>query len=289
MVGSEGRSGMPSKKTTVIEYLFDQRWDPVTRTLSESVVTKKAVADAIRASGSGLSDENTANFFKDLVRNTASANENWPSSVFARGYTGRQTTGEGQSFEFVPLKAGSKAAFEPVPPPGPNTKRHLIETASLPLASRKMGRRDESWLTQVIVRSRLVETHFSLFSSRPVVQVDHLQMQVKLRQAEIDAVFLATETAPGGAHAEFLISCEAKGKRDDILETQLLSQVGAIFASKSVSQDRIVPVAVKIVAKSEIHFVEYDEVTRHGYPNLSGLSAVRDVLYELKPPVPGIE
>lgn len=278
---------MPSKKTPVIEHLFDQRWDPEAATLKDPVVTKKQVGDAIRATGSTLSDENTANFFKDIVRNTHSANLNWPASVFARGYTGRQTTGEGQSFEFVPVKPGGATPFEPVPPPGPNTPTHRIETASLPIASRRLGRRDEPWLTQVLVRVRLIETHFSLFSGKPVVQVDHLQMAVKLRQSEIDAIYLATEL-PAGPGSEFLISCEAKGKRDDILETQLMSQVGAIFASKGIVQDRVVSVAVKVVGPSRIHLVEYNEVTRAQYAGLVGLTVARDVVYELVPPVPGI-
>lgn len=283
---------MPSVKPPVIEHLFNQRWNAATKAVANPVVTMAEVVNAIHAvnaaTGGALSAKNPANFFKDIVRNTKSANANWPPSVFARGYTARQTTGKGQCFEFVPVKPGSRVPFETVPAPGAATPRHRIETASLPLASRRLGRRDEPWLTQVLVRVRLIETHFSLFSGKRVIQVDHLQMAVKLRQSEIDAVFLATEQ-PAGPGSEFLISCEAKGKRDDILETQLMSQVGAIFASKGIAQDRVVPVAVKVVGASLIHLVEYEEVTRAAYPALKGLKVVRDVLYELVPPVPGIK
>lgn len=280
--------GKPSDKPPVVEYLFDQRWDPVTKKPTNPLVTLADVSAAIQAVKAPLSAKNPANFFKDIVRNTKSANASWPASVYARGYTGRQRTGGGLAFEFVPVKPGSAVAFETVPPPGPATPRHRIETASLPLASRRLGRRDEPWLTQVLVRVKLIETHFSLFSAKKVLQVDHLQMAVKLRESEIDAIYLATED-PVGPASEFLISCEAKGKRDDILETQLMSQVGAIFAAKKVVQNRVVPVAVKVIGTSLIHLVEYDEVTRAAYPALTGLQIVRDVVYELVPPVPGIK
>ena len=282
---------MPSQKTRVIEYLFEQRWSETTKKLTNPVVTMVDVVKAIEAvnaaNGTKLSAKNPANFFKDIVRNTRAANANWPSSVFAGGYTGRQTTREGQSFEFVPIRPGSAVAFETVPSPGAATQQHRIETASLPIASRRLGRRDEPWLTQVLVRVRLIETHFSLFSSKRVAQVDHLQMTVKLRQAEIDALYLAIED-PAKGGSEFLISVEAKGKRDDILETQLMAQVGAIFASKGIAHERVVPVAVKIVGESRIHVVEYEEVTKAAYPALNGLALAHDVLYQLVPSVPGI-
>lgn len=72
---------MASKKTEIIEKLFDTRWDLNARTLSDPVITLDQVADAIRAYNTAnraarLSDRNPANFFKDFIRKKKSANEN---------------------------------------------------------------------------------------------------------------------------------------------------------------------------------------------------------------------
>lgn len=172
---------MASAKTAVIELLFKQRWDQDRGTLRRPEVSLSDVSSAIRAVNPSLqehrrlTDRNPANFFKDFIRNRGSANSNWPASVLQRGYTARQTTGEGHCFEFVPLAHGQTEPFLPlVPDPSESTPRHRIESASLPLASRKLGRKDEPWLIQVAVRLRLIQTHLALFSYREILQVDHL-------------------------------------------------------------------------------------------------------------------
>lgn len=122
--------------------------------------------------------------------------------------------------------------------------RHKIESLSLPLASRRLGRRDEPWLVQVLIKLRVIETHLAMFSQRKIVQLDHLQMSVKLRKSEIDALFLALEhedpAHPESVH-EVIVCCEAKQMHDDILEDQMLGHVEAVFKAKGVQQDLALP------------------------------------------------
>ena len=145
------------------------------------------------AHGATHSTNNPANFFKDFIRVRLRANANWPSSVLRAGYTGRQLTEGGACFEFVALTEGQTEAFPPVDfaQPSDSTPRYQIESVSLPLASRRLGRKDEPWMIQVIARLRIVESHFSLSSGRAIKQLDLLQLNVKLSGTEIDALFLA--------------------------------------------------------------------------------------------------
>ena len=181
--------------------------------------------------------------------------------------------------------------------PSSSTPRLRIESASLPLASRRLGRSDETWLTQVCVRLRLVETHLALVSALEVVQVDHLQMSVKLGPTEIDAMYLVIEetgaagaagAAGTGATREVLLTCEAKGRSDDILEGQVVSQVRSAFGLSDTGQDRVVPVAVKAVGPSEVFVVEFEAVGRAEADDLEDLQVASSAVYELVPPVPGI-
>lgn len=188
-----------SNKTAIIEALFDKRWRGPKKPLSNPIVTLAQVQVSIRAHNKAnptnkLSTRNPANFFKDFIRKKKSANKNWPKSVLTRGYTGRQVTGKGLCFEFIPLQRGQT---DPFPAsgirPSRNAVHHKIQSASMPLASRRLGRKDEAWLIQVLSRLHVIETHIALHSSRPFLQVDLLQTNVKLSGAEIDAPFLGLE------------------------------------------------------------------------------------------------
>jgi hypothetical protein len=294
---TQDRPAGKSKKTQIIEDIFNARWDDENKTLSDRIVTLEQVSRAIREynaqhPGPPLSDRNPANFFKDFIRNRNSANTNWPSSIFQRGYTARQRTGANECLEFVPVASGQTEPFPNLlPAPTEETPRRKIESVSMPLASRRLGRKDEPWLVQVLVRLRVIETHLALFSKRKIVQIDHLQMSVKLQESEIDALFLAIELVNGETPAttrEVLVSCEAKGLRDDVLEDQVLRQVQTVFRMPGVPQDLVLPVAVKAFARSMVRVVEFDVVARADAPALSALSIVSDAVYELVPPVPGI-
>jgi hypothetical protein len=296
--GQEGQS----RKIPVIEALFEASWDDESQTVSKSLVTLKEVLEAIKvynadcAPGRELGEGNAANFMKDLIRNKRSANRNWPQSVFARGYTARQVTGENACFEFIPLAPGQTEPFplNVIPAPTDAVPRHRVESASMPLASRRLGRKDESWLMQVLVRLRVFETHLSLFSGWQVVQMDLLQLGVKQRRTEIDGLFLAVEEVEGDdnesepATRELLVCCEAKSRRDDILEDQILSQVRAVFRMKAITQDVVVPMAAKTVGPSQVHVLEFEAVTREAAPTMESLVIASEAVYEFVPPVPGV-
>lgn len=286
-----------SPKSVIIEELFRQRYNAETGALTDPIVKLDDVSEAINRynsrcePGQRLSTKNPANFFKDFVRNKGWANAKWPASVLQAGYTARQVTGQGRCFEFVRIPAGQAVAFPTVPPPDQSTPRHRVESVSLPLASRRLGRAEETWIAQVVVRLRIVETHLSLFSPRRnrIVQVDHLQMSVKLSDTEIDALFLVQEN--GGdqpVRQELIACCEVKGRRDDLLEEQILRQVRAVFRLPAATQDVALPIGIKVVGNSEIYVVEFQPVTRDQVDQLQSLEKVSAVVYELSPPVPGI-
>lgn len=271
------------------------RWDEATHTLSRPMVTLAEVSDAIsRVNGElgrSLSTKNPANFVKDFIRNRQSANTNWPSEIWRRGYTIQQATGSGDCFRFVDA-AGLSEPFPAlgVSGPTPQTPVHHMESVSLPLASRKLGRNDEPWMIQVIARLRIVETHFSLYSPRKanVRQIDLLQMNVKLSKTEIDALFLLQELDTSNSIREVMVTCEAKGGRDDILPSQILAQAKAPFTMKGSDAQLVVPIAVKCVGPSQVHLVEFEQVTRSTYEAVEALMVVADSLFVIEPSVPGI-
>ncbi len=286
-----------SKKTSVIEALFDARWQGRGKPLRDPVVTLVQVQDAIRKfnrtkPAKKLSTKNPANFLKDFIRKKKSANENWPASVLKRGYTARQTTGEGLCFEFVKLDPGQSEPFpETGVRPSANDPTHRIQSASMPLASRRLGRKDEAWLIQVLSRLHVVETHLALHSTSKFLQIDLLQTNVKLSRAEIDALYLGVEDSPQTPDTqlrEVLITCEAKGMGDDILLDQIVAQVKAVFRLKTVKQDVVLPIAAKAIGPSRIFVVQFLPVDRSSAFDLSSVVVGSQAIYELVPTVPGI-
>lgn len=286
-----------SSKTAVIEALFEARWQGRGNPLRNPVVTLAQVQAAIRKINKTkparkLSTKNPANFLKDFIRKKKSANDNWPASVLARGYTARQKTGKGLCFEFVKLDPGQS---EPFPEAGVRPSRkdpvHRIQSASMPLASRRLGRKDEAWLIQVLSRLHVVETHLALHSTTTFLQVDLLQTNVKLARAEIDALYLGVEHSPQTPDTELrevLITCEAKGLGDDILLDQIVAQVKAVFRLKTVTQGTVLPIAAKAIAPSRIFVVQFLPIDRSSAPNLSSVAVGSQAIYELVPTVPGI-
>jgi len=279
-----------SRKTEIIQSLFDARFNPLTKRLSSTIVTLEEVSAAIHASNLAhpnepMSTRNPANFFKDFIRKQKSANKNWPRRVFDAGFTAVQVTSEGRCFEFIPLLPQQAVPFplDVVREPTTKTPRHKIESLSIPLASRRLGRRDEPWLIQVFVRLRVLETHLALYSKLPIVQLDHLQTNVKLSGAEIDALFLATEKDS----CEIMVACEAKGIRDDVIVSQLLGEVKALFRA-GISQDSVLPIAVKALAPSRVYVIEFQAVSRNESPGKTSLEVTSSAVYEFVPKVPGI-
>src|SRR6185295_1940180 len=135
-----------SKKPSVIEKLFNDKWDAKHQYLKgSSIVTLTEVAEAITAAGE-LSSLNPANFFKDFIRNRSSATKNWPQSVWKHGFTARQVTGDGNAFEFIKAPPGQSKPFPTsvgAYPRDPNAPKYILQSVSLPLAARVLGRQDE--------------------------------------------------------------------------------------------------------------------------------------------------
>lgn len=311
---------MASQKTTIFESLFRARWDG--KTLTRSLVTLEEVVAAIKAHNAKagakkISQKNPANFFKDFVRNVRAAERNWPASVLAAGYTGEQRTGKGNSFEFVRLPSGQITAFSAkssVYPKNPaTTKLAVAQTLSLPIMTKVLARSDENWLQSVSVDLHLPQIHLALHpqSSLSFVEVGHMQSNVKLRKTEIDGLYYGRIDKDHVA----LITMEAKGHSDDILESQIMSQIEAVQNMKAIklllatmgvseADTVIIPMAMKLidlvgasavpglkafapVGKKLLYMINYAPVTfSGGRPTL--LVPHRETLFDMRPPIAGI-
>ena len=113
-------------------------------------------------------------------------------------------------------------------------------------------------------------------------------MSVKQRKTEIDALFLVIEQDAGGRTHEIILCCEAKGRRDDILEDQALRQARAVFKMEGVTQDTVIPIDAKAFAPSKIYIVEFAAVKREDAEETEALTVASKAVYELLPPVPGV-
>ncbi len=280
-----------SEKPRVIEFLFEQRWDPTTRALANPLVSSDDVVRAIEhcnaRDGSTLSTRNPANFMKDIVRGHG-ASANWPQSVLDRGFTGKQVMGEGLVFEFVPLLAGQMEAFPDKYRPSQDTPIVKVQSVSIPLAAKKLGRSDEAWLIQVALQLRLIETHLATQSSIGFLEITHLQMSVKLRKTEIDALLWAQcEPRQRGKLRQALITCEAKRREGRVLEDQIRNQVAAAFEVPEI--DLVVPIALRAWnAPRGVYIVEFRAFRRSESEGRLELELASDGLYELVPNVKGI-
>lgn len=279
---------MASKKTKVIEYLFFQHWDKGKRSLRKSIFSLGEVQAAIehcnREFGQKLSSRNPANFIKDIVRGR-NASQNWPKSLTALRYTAAQRTGSGDVFEFVRFRDDQTEPFPDTYKPSQQTPRYIVQSLSLPLAAKELGRSDEAWLIQTAVNLRIVETYFATVSRLPVIQITHLQMSVKLRNTEIDAVFLAT-CEQDDYRFQAIITCEAKRPAERILEDQIVNQAKA--ALKTTNTDLVVPIALRAITGEGIFLVEFAAVDHETGQEFERPNLENSAIFLLEPPVPGI-
>lgn len=285
---SAGSKNMSSAKTPIIEWLFFQYYDKKTGKLSKTVMTLEDVQNAIRhfkgKFGSTLSDKNPANFMKDIVRGQ-NASRNWPEPLTKLKWTAIQCPGDGNVFEFVRFSPNQTEPFPDRYKATINTPRSLVQSVSLPLYSRTLGRADEPWLIQTAINLRIVETHMAGGTQLPILQIIHLQMSLKLRQTEIDAMFLALfgdYTSPQRA----IITCEAKQSRERILDQQIINQVRAAFEETDVPI--VIPIALRAVKDEGYYVVEFEQVSRDNAKTLNQLAVYRDAVYTLQPSVEGI-
>jgi hypothetical protein len=279
---------MASEKTAVIDYLFFKYWDPKTKKLRKSVMSMTDVQEAIRhcneKHGSNLSDRNPANFMKDMIRGQG-ASRNWPDALKELRFTAVQRPGAGDVFEFISYKPRQTEPFPDSYKPAESTPRFIVQSVSMPLAARELGRSDEPWLIQTAVNLRIVETHFAVVSKQPVAQLTHLQMSVKLRETEIDAIFLAI-CKTDEAEYRAVVTCEAKQSSERILDHQIINQVRAAFEETQV--DVVIPIALRAVRGVGFYVVEFAAVSRSNAQSLEELIRAQEAVYELRPSVPGI-
>lgn len=281
-----------SKKPDVIERIYDSLVDPVTGQLTRRQVTMADVDQALDWCEANLgltrTNRNVANFFKDLIRGEG-ANGMWPSKLKALRITARQSTGDGNSFEFLDYEPLQTEPFPTHFPLGA-TPTHPLQSISMSLRSKDLGRDDETYLIQVAVKLLVVETHLALHSPLEVIEIDHLQVGVKLRRTELDSVYSGTYLE-GGVQKSLLVTVEAKGRGQRILREQIVNQVEAAFKEVP-SISRVVPVAMSIVktasGESGIHFIEFESFTDVKLVTVAALIPASQQIYVLHPPVKGI-
>lgn len=287
-----------SKKTPVIDRLWDMLQEEGKGRL---YVTADEVKDAIRlinkakAYSKPLSLNNPANFMKDVVRkDNVTA---WPERLCRMRIGGRQRVGQTRVLEFAPYKPGQTEPFPNRYMPAADMVATQLQSLSMPLASKSLGRKDESWLVQVSVHLNVIEQHFALHDSCKVREITHLQTGVKLGGSEVDSLFRAVIERPDKTLGTALVTCEAKQHGERILEDQIIEQIGAASSSVQSSQafdiDLIIPIAIKAIGPNgHIYLVEFKpwtpaqaSVPEDKQPELQLAS---EALYQLVPAVKGV-
>jgi hypothetical protein len=279
---------MPSQKTIVIEYLFDKHWDAEANVLSKTLMSLDDVADGIRAcrqAGVKLSDKNPANFLKDLLRG-GNSSKNWPQSVTNRRFTGVQRTGEGECFEFIPFKEGQVDPFPDDFPVRAEAPTYGIQSISIPLVTKSLGRSDETWLIQVAINLRVVESYFAIAGKHQFLELAHLQIGIKLRATEIDALFLGRSVGQEKSKTT-LVTCEAKQAKDPLIPSQIINQAQAAFAANE-DVEFVVPIGLRAIKGQGYYIAEFEAVTRETAAELAELALVGDAIFTLRPPIKGI-
>ncbi len=273
-----------SQKPEVIEWIYDSMLDPATGKLARFVVTSDDVLAGIDATGVKLSKKNPSNFIKDVIRGHG-ASGMWPERLKSLRIGGRQVTGDGNVFEFVPYDEGQADPFPNRFGYHPGVARHQVQSISMPLATKALGRDDETYLIQVAVKLAVIETHFALVSPINVVELSHLQIGIKLRLTEVDSMYAATYVDDGGHLKQMIITAEAKKRRQRILEEQVIQQVRAAF--HGTKTETVVPIAM-MAAGDGIYVAEFKMVRQSDLPGFEVLELESEALYELTPKVKGI-
>lgn len=82
-----------------------------------------------------------------------------------------QRTGTGDAFEFIRFNAGQTEPFPDSFRMPDNPPTYPVQSLSLPIVTKRLGRRDESWLIQTAVNLRIVESHFDWPAKAAVVAI----------------------------------------------------------------------------------------------------------------------
>lgn len=293
-----------SEKPIVFQHLFDLRFDTTTGIFTPSTVTQDELQEAINNlagdMGIGLKPGNPANFLKDYLRSW-SRNSTWPAALHAARFTARQVYGGSRVFDFVPYAMGQKEPFPDEFPLPPEAHMHELEAISLPSAARALGREGESWLIQVVVQQRVLQTHFALFSDLEAIDLFHLQNGMK-GTPEIDAVFLLSFLHNGGT-AKALVTLEAKNN-DPILPDQIRAQVAYMAKQCTIRPalrdiEFIIPIAAATRHSAHPRTIQLHEMKPIGVSDGAAaqdahaqhtlvLNTVCSVGYTFKPKIAGI-
>lgn len=283
------------------------------------VVTGQDIEDAIDAGDTGLSKRNTANFLKDIIRRKG-ASGLWPRELVRDRISARQVFGDKRVFEFVDFDPDVDEAFPDRFGPLEDTPIYDVQAVSLPFFARRLGREEESWLSQVVVDLKIVEAHLAFESAEenPLRDVVHLQIGMKT-QPEIDATFVATYSGKAG-EKHILLTCEAKREKERLLAEQLKFQVRAgmkaTFGFEDPPIDGVKPMGIQLVDRITergperlIYVVEFETIGRLAYQSACfpagknvtktskaddnavfqlPLNAVSRGLYRLRPAVAGV-
>lgn len=244
-----------SLKPPVIEALFRARYRsgrgiPSSRRIVTTSEVQTEIQrfnrGALASGGDTLSDRNPPNFLKDIVR-FETRNSVFPASVVARGWTARQLTGNEQCFEFIPIPRGRTTAFEVIAPPPSRVKNpYRVQSLSLPGASRRFGKKDESWLTEVATHLGLIELHLALSNPHNLLSVTRLASHLKLGKGEADALYYGEDTSSDS----YLIACEMKGEPREVLDQEQILRVAEAVASTTAAisaRAEVIPLGVKVL------------------------------------------
>ncbi|MBV9932476.1 MAG: hypothetical protein JO013_16240 [Alphaproteobacteria bacterium] len=286
---------MPSEKTQVLEYL-GKRY--LAGDFPDGIIRNDDVVDAIRVTGASLSKSNPANFLKDVIRKT-SANQNWPTLLKEERVTARQRYGEKRVMQFIPYGEDQNVPFPDPFEPDEATRVHLVQTASLPYVARHLGRSEETWLTQIAVNLRLVETQLALFSEgdqrEHLRDIYHLQTGIKT-QPEIDASFIASYTSSDDEQIlpdYTFITCEVKQRNERILPDQIREQIAKAFDITASLVDpaiayvkalamKVVPVPAAVGQREfGVYVVEFNSIARDEFDQEYRNSPDPEALYRM--------
>lgn len=277
---------MASQKTPVIEKIFFDRWDPQARELSNAVVSMADIAEAIREVEASLSTDNLANFFKDIVRSRR-RNDQFPTTVFEAGYTAQQAAGKGDKavFEFVPATEGATSPFLELEPDMEKLEKPIVvQSLSLPVEARRLGRSDESWLAQAVAELRLIELHLATHSELKFISIAHLMTNMKLGAGEIDSMWRG-EIETDGVSEPILIPAEMKSRTEELEFEQV--RRGAIAAEVEAEKKlgrsgAVLPMAAKVLSGHLIWILEFE------MDFSEELRVASDAVYRPSPAIPGI-
>lgn len=308
-----------TKKQGVISYLYERyRKGQIKDGIVKSDLLHRAMVaynKTLLPGDKKLGTANKANFLKDIIRSER-ANSLWPIALKRDRVSARQRYGSQRVFQFVKYASNQTAPFPDRFKPKRNTPVHAIQSASMSFVARRLGREEETWLTQIAVNLRIVETQLSIFSPlrERLRDVTHLQMGVKT-QPEIDAVYLAsfgeTKALQSSTDLYMLVTCEAKQAGQRILEDQIREQIAKgmeITEQIDPPIDAVKPMAVQVIERDfdgklekTIYVVEFEHVTRKIFSEKwqrssdsderlysMRLKAVSQTIYRISPPIAGL-